>query len=77
MRRADKSDVVTAFRLQLQHHFRQPLVRDFIFLLLFPSLRDLKVLAIDTAQIAVAEKYIARAARAGQTRFFAEMRRIA
>jgi len=62
MRWADKSDVMTTFRLQLQHHFRQPFVRDFIFLLLFPSLRDLKVLTIYATQIAVAEKYIARAA---------------
>jgi hypothetical protein len=51
-------------------------VRRFIFFLCFPGLRDLKVLAINTAQIAVAEKDISRAVCARQNRFFAEVRRV-
>lgn len=74
MRWAHKTDVVTTFRLQFEHHFRQPLVRDFVFLLFFPGLRDLIILAVNAAQIAIAEKDIARASGAGQNRFFAEMR---
>lgn len=73
MRRRNKSDVMTAFFLQFQHHFRQFFVRNFVFLLRFPSLRDLIVLAIDTTQIAVAEKDISRAVFARQNRFFAKM----
>ena len=76
MRRRNKSDVMTAFRLQFQHHFRQSFVRDFVFLLLFPSLRDLIILAINTTQIAVAEKDISRAVCSRQNRFFAKMRRV-
>ena len=34
------------------------------------------ILTINAPEIAVAEKYISRAARAGQNRFFAEMRRV-
>lgn len=77
MRRADKSDIVTAFCLKFEHHFGKPFVRDFVFLLRFPGLRNLEILTIDAAQIAVAEKYISRAARSRKTRFFAEMRRVA
>jgi hypothetical protein len=35
------------------------------------------ILTVNAAQIAVAEKDIARAARAAQSRFFAEMRGVA
>ena len=62
MRRRDETDVVAAFRLQLQHHFRQSLVRNFVFLLRFPRLRDLIILAVNAAQITVAEKDVSRAA---------------
>ncbi len=68
---------MTTTLLKFQHHFRQAFVRRFIFSLCFPGLRDLKVLAINTAQIAVAEKDISRAVCARQNRFFAEVRRVA
>ena len=77
MCRRNESDVVTAASLQFEHHFGEAFVRRFIFLLRFPGLRDLKILAIDAAQIAVAEKDVARAARAGQNRLFAKVRRVA
>ena len=76
MRWRNESDVMTALCLQFEHHFSQPFVRYFIFLLRFPGLRDLIILAINAAQIAVAEKDISRAVCAGQTRLFAEMRRV-
>ena len=62
MCRRDKPDVVTAAILQLEHHLGKPLVRDLVLSLLFPGLRDLVILAIDAAKIAVAEKDIASAA---------------
>ena len=67
-------DVVTAARLQFEHHLRQTLVRDFILELLFVRLRDLIVLAVDAAQIAVAEENVAGAVRADERGLFAEVR---
>ncbi len=77
MRRRNKTDVVAAAHLKFEHYFREAFVRRFIFPLRFPGLRDLKILAIDAAQIAVAEKDVTRAACAGQNRFFAKVRRVA
>ena len=76
VRRRNKVDVVTAARLQLEHHLGQPLVRHFVFDLFLVRLRDLIVLAVDAAQIAVAEKDISGAARAGQRRLFTKVRRV-
>ncbi len=76
VRRRNEVDVVATARLQFEHNCGESFVRDFIRALLFVRLRDLKVLAIDAAQIAVAEKDISRAVCAGQTRLFAEMRRV-
>ena len=67
---------MTTARLQFQHHLCQTFVRYFVLDLFFVSLRNLIVLAIDAAQIAIAEKNIARAARAGERRLFAEVRRV-
>lgn len=61
MRRRDETDVVTASFLQFEHHFSQTLVRDLVFLLRFPRLRDLIILTINASEIAVAEKDIAGA----------------
>ena len=76
VRGRNKVDVVTATRLQLQHHLGQALVRDFVLDLVSMLLRNLIVLAVDTAQVAVTKKDIARAARAGERRLFAEMGRV-
>ena len=76
VRRADEVDVVTPTLLQFQHHLRETFVRDFVFELLLMRLRDLVVLAVDATQVTVAEEDVARAARAGQRRFFAEMRSV-
>ena len=77
MRRRDETDIVTTSFLQFQHHFRQSFVRYFVAFLLFPGLRNLVILAIDAAQIAVAEKDITRAVGSRKRRLFAEMRRVA
>jgi hypothetical protein len=52
--------------LQFKHYFRQAFVSYLILELFFVCLRDLVILAIDTAQIAVAKEDIAGAARADQ-----------
>jgi hypothetical protein len=77
MRGRDKSDVVTAAFLQLKHHLGQAFVGDLVLFLLTPGLRDLIILAIYAAEIAVAEKYIAGTFCSRQTRFLAKMRGIA
>src|SRR6185295_10652982 len=74
VRGRNEVDVVTTARLKFEHHFGEALVCDFVFDLLFVRLRDLIVLTIDTAQIAVAEEDVAGAARAGKGRFFSEVR---
>jgi len=74
MRRRNEVDVVATARLKFEHHFGEALMCDFVFDLLFVRLRDLIVLTIDTAQIAVAEEDVAGAARAGKGRFFSEVR---
>ena len=51
-------------------------MRDFILNLLFMRLRNLIVLAIDTAQIAIAEKDVSRAPGARERRLFAKVRRV-
>src|SRR3712207_7876384 len=52
--------VVTAARLQVEHHFSESFVRCFVFFLFAPGLRDLIILAINAAQVTVAEKDVAR-----------------
>ena len=74
MRGRNKIDVVATARLQFKHHFRQTLVGHFILDLFFVGLRNLIILAVHAAQIAVSEKNIAGSARAGERRLFAEMR---
>ena len=74
MCRRNKTDVVAAFCLQFEHHFGESLVRRFVLFLLAPDLRDLIILAINAAQITVAEKDVASAVRSAQSGFFAEMR---
>ena len=59
--------------LQLDHYFGQAFVRDLIFELLFVSLRNLIILAVDATQVAVAEENISRAVLADQRRFLAEV----
>ena len=77
MRGGDKTDIVAAAILKLEHHLGQTLVGYFIFLLLFPRLRDLIILAVNTAEITVAEKDIARAIGSRQARLLAKMSRVA
>jgi hypothetical protein len=67
-------DVVTTARLQFQKHFGETLVRDFVFYLLFVSLRNLVVLTIHTTQVAIAEEDVAGAFRANERRLLAEVR---
>ena len=55
----------------------KPLLQHFVLLLFFPGLRDLVILAIDAAEIAVAEEDVAGSLRAAQDGLFAEMRGIA
>src|SRR6185369_11145464 len=74
--RRDKVDVVTAACLQLEHHLGQAFVRNLVLDLLFVSLRNLVVLAIDATQITVAEEDVSRAACAGQRRLFAKVRSV-
>jgi hypothetical protein len=62
--------------LQIEHHLRQTFVRDFVSLLFLPRLRDLVVLAVDAAKIAVPEEDVSRAACSGKTRLFTEVRSI-
>src|ERR1051325_612658 len=64
-------DVVTTARLQFQKHFGETLVRDFVFYLLFVSLRNLVVLTIHTTQVAIAEEDVAGAFRANERRLLA------
>src|SRR4029078_13471929 len=73
VRRRNEVDVVTTARLQLKHHLRQTFVRYFIAQLFFMCLRDLIILTVDTAQIAVAEENITGAARAYQRRLLAKV----
>lgn len=73
----NKADIVTTFGLQFEHHFCQSFVRYLVLFLRFPGLRDLKILAIDAAQITVSKENITCAVCAGKTRFFAKMRRVA
>jgi len=60
--------------LQLEHHFRQAFVSDLILYFFAVTLRNLKVLAIDASQIAVAKKYVAGAFGPDQGGFFAKVR---
>ena len=73
MRRRNEVDVVTTACLQLQHHLRQTLVSHFVFELLFVRLRDLVVLTVNTAKIAIAEENVAGAFGANERRFLAEV----
>ncbi len=76
MRRRDESDIVHPAFLQLQHHFGQSLVRDLVLSLLLPGLRDLVILAVNAAEVAVSEKDVPGAVRSAQARLFAEVRRV-
>jgi len=51
-----KTDVVTSFILELEHHLSETLMGDLVPALLLPSLRNLVVLAIHATQIAVPEE---------------------
>ena len=73
MRGRNKADVVAAALLQLKHYLGEAFMGHLVFLLLTPCLRDLIILAIDAAEIAVAEKDVARAFCARQTRLLAKM----
>ncbi len=61
MRGRDEVDVVATSHLKLKHHFGQAFMRYLILNLLFVRLGDLIILAVDAAQIAVAEEDVARA----------------
>ena len=74
MRRRDEGNVVTAFRLQFEHHLGETLTGDLVLLLRFQGLRDLVILAINTPEIAVAEKDIARSVRTRKARLLAKVR---
>ena len=63
-------------RLQLQHHLSQSFVRDLILDLFFVRLRDLIILTIDAAQIAVAEENVSGSAATRKRRLFAEVCRV-
>ena len=63
-------------RLQLQHHLSQSFVRDLILDLFFVRLRDLIILTIDAAQIAVAEENVSGSAATRKRRLFAEVWRV-
>src|SRR5215813_9601091 len=76
MCRRNKVDIVTAACLQLEHHAGEPLVRYFILYLFFVGLRNLIVLTINTAQIAVAEENVSRPTTPRERWLFAEMRRV-
>jgi hypothetical protein len=67
---------VTAARLQFQHHLRETLVRHLVAKLLFMRLRNLVVLTIDAAKVAVAEEDVARASGPDERRFLAEVGRV-
>ena len=69
----DEIDVVAAARLQFKHHICKAFVRDLVLSLLPVRLRNLVVLAIDAAQVAVAEKDVARAQCSYKRRLFAEV----
>ena len=74
MRRGDKIYIVAALALQTHHH------RGKLALVCFnplPQVADLVILAEDTEQAAVGQKYCPRAAGADQGAFFAEMGGIA
>jgi hypothetical protein len=66
---------MTASTLKLEHHCGQAFVCDLIPDLFLVLLGDLKVLAIDAAEIAITKKDITRTACASKRRFFAEVRR--
>lgn len=76
MSRRNKTYVMTAAILKFEHHFGKAFVCCLVLFLLFPGLRDLIILAVNTAKIAVTEKYISGAVCSAQTRFFAKMCRI-
>src|SRR5258708_5306316 len=61
---------MTPARLQIEHHLCQAFMRHYVPNLLFVRLRNLIVLAVDTAQIAVSKEDVAGPARAGQRRLF-------
>lgn len=66
-------DVVTTFRLQLQHHLRKSLVRYFILELLLVRLRNLIVLTINAAQVAVAKEDVSCPVSPDERRFFTKV----
>jgi len=68
--------VTTAF-LQLKHHLGQAFVSYLVLFLFSPGLRDLVVLAVDAAEIAVAEKDVTGTACAREARLFAKVSGVA
>jgi hypothetical protein len=68
--------VLSASVVQFVLHLGESLVRDFVLSLLLPGLRDLVILAIDAAKIAVAEKDISSTFRPRQAWFLTEVRSV-
>lgn len=67
---------MTTLCLQLQHHLGEPLMSDFVLELFLVRLRDLVVLTIDTAQIAIPEEDVTCASGSNEGGFFTEVRRV-
>src|SRR6266536_2752238 len=65
---------MTAAGLQLEHHFSQTFVCNFVLDLLSVRLRNLIVLAVHAAQVAVTEEDVAGSARPNQRRLFTVVR---
>ena len=67
---------MAAAHLELQGHLRQALDGNLVVLLNRVVLADLEVLAVDAAQIAVAEEDVSGALRPGQAGLLAEVGRV-
>ena len=74
MRRRNEVYIVTAARLQLEHDRGEAFVSYLVFDLFLMRLRDLIVLTIDAAQVAIAEKDVSRASGANQAGLFTKVR---
>jgi len=72
----NKINVVATASLQFEHYLSQTFVGDFVPGLLLMRLRNLIVLAIDTPQIAIAEKDVSRPPGARERRLFAKVWRV-
>ena len=72
----DEVDVVTTFRLQLQHHLRKSLMGYLILELLLVRLRNLIVLTIDAAKVAVTKEDVSCTVSSDERRFFTKVCRV-